>query len=95
MHFSIDRSPHWQEGGTGITNFPDKEVHIYAVAIAMHGDPHLFIGPAMPGQDGSYHPEMGQYALRDNHPNYYRSLSNFWKVYDFVKAVDGLTRYKL
>lgn len=91
MHFSIDRSPSWTSGGTGVTNFQAEDLDIYTVAITLYGCQHLFIGHPMPASNGRFYPSISQYALRDSHPNRTRDLSRFWAFFDYVKAVKRLT----
>lgn len=69
---------HWQQGGTGVTNFSEHMRPIYVEAVRRFGDanlvvhPHAF-APCKPTYGGSLH----CFRMGD--------LSAFWQVYDHVK----------
>lgn len=79
-----NNSPHWTDGGTGVTNLSDAEqVDICQKAIQEYGDDNLFIvDRAMLKADGRDPNWSMAGAL---HCTSRGNLSKFWRVYDIIK----------
>lgn len=74
---------HWCEGGNAVTNFDPKQTYIYERAIDEHGDSTLYIGPPTPRGLAHYKALRVRGLLNGCVP---QDLSDFWRVFDRVKA---------
>lgn len=80
-NFSVqnpDRSPHWSEGGTAVTNFGEDQVGKYLKAIEKYGDSSLFVGH--PTSKGF----ISDFALRRS-GRMRGDLSAFWRIFDSIE----------
>ena len=70
------KSPHWMNGGTGITNFQPEKIKIYEAAIAAHPEFQLEISDQP--MDGKYIAK-GFYSLHCYNERI--DLSTFWDTF--------------
>lgn len=75
---NTDRSEHWMQGGTGITNFAEKDLPRYLEAIDKYGDTSLFVGHPI-GNFG-----LSKFALRQKGSTS-KDLSRFWRIFESIK----------
>lgn len=74
---------HWQDGGTGITNFPPEDRPIYEAAILADGSGDLVLSETPFA--GRYSPLPGHCSLHCVNPERL-DLGPFWRIFDRIQA---------
>ena len=70
---------HWIAGGTGVTNFDQKDEHIYVKAIEEYGDESLVL----------ISKPIGKYPIKRDHSFHClkmpKDLSDFWDIFHRIQ----------